>query len=307
MRIKVIINPKSKNGNPKYLKAILKEKLRLCYLDIEETIYPQHATEITMKAAKKNFDTIVAVGGDGTINEVLNGIVGTDISLGIIPMGTANDLATFCGIPKDPVKACKVILNGHLHCADVIGVNDRYYVTAGGLGFPSEVIRIANRMKCKNIIVKLLGQFMGSKIYILAVLYALLKKSREKNFLKIRWNDSSIYADSLSLMLNNQPFLGKHFLMSPGAVNNDGRFDVCLIGNDRSRFQILSILLKVLTGKHVRSSSVSTWHADKLVVTSEKPLAFFGDGEIIQQGTQFKIQIIPEALKIIVPDKKERL
>ena len=94
--------------------------------------------------------------------------------------------------------------------------------------------------------------------------------------------------------------------MSPGAVNNDGRFDVCLIGNPRNRLQVLSILLKVLTGKHIYSSSVSRWLADKLAVTSKKPLAFFGDGEIICQGTYFNLQIIPKALKIIVPAQEER-
>jgi YegS/Rv2252/BmrU family lipid kinase len=306
MRIKVIINPKSKNGNPEYLKKILMEKLKLCYVDIEETAYPLNAVEIAKQTANKNFDTIVAVGGDGTINEVLNGIACTDVTLGIIPTGTANDLASYYGIPKDPAKACEIILQQHLQSVDVIEVNDHYYVTAGGLGFPSDVIRITNWMKHRNIMGKLLSQLLGSKIYILAVIYALMKKKRGKNFLKASWNGSFVCADSLSLMLNNQPFLGKHLLMSPKALNSDGRFDVCLIGNSRSRFQILSILLKVIFGKHVHSSSVSTWQANELVVSSEKPQAFFGDGEIINQGIQFNIRVIPEALKIIVPEQKKR-
>ena len=306
MRIKVIINPKSKNGNPGYLKSILKEKLKPYYVDIEETAHHQHATEIAKQTANKNFDTIVAVGGDGTINEVLNGIIGSDMVLGIIPTGTANDLAELYGIPKDPQKACEVILKQHLCNADIIEVNDHYYITAGGLGFPSDIIRISNWMKHRNITGKLLSQLLGSKIYILAVVYALIKKKRGKNFLKVNWNGSSIYSDSLSLMLNNQPFLGKNLLMSPGAVNNDGRFDVCLIGNSRSRFQILSILLKVIFGKHVSSSSISTWQSNNLVVSSQKPQTFFGDGEIIEQRTQFNIRVLPEALRIIVPEQKKR-
>ena len=306
MRIKVIINPKSKNGNPEYLKKILKEKLKPRYVDIEETACSQHATEIAMKAAKKNFNVVVAVGGDGTINEIINGIAGSNMALGIIPTGTANDLAAYYGIPKDPGKACEIILKQHLCCADAIRVNNRYYVTSGGLGFPSEVVRIANWMKYHNIIWKLLSQPLGSKIYILAVVYALIKNKIGKNFLKVSWNGSSIYSDSLSLMLNNQPFLGRHLLMSPEALNSDGRFDVCLIGNSRSRCQILSILLKAAFGKHLHSSSVNRWQANKLVVSSQKPLTFFGDGEIIEQGTQFNIRIIPEALKIIVPEQKER-
>ncbi len=285
---------------------MLEEKFSHSLAGIEQTTYPKHATEIAQQAVKENIDTIVAVGGDGTINEILNGIAGTDVKLGIIPAGTANDLATLYGIPKDPSKACQVILKQNISCADLIRVHNRYYVTAGGLGFPSEVLGIANRMKHQNIIGKLLGQLLGSKIYIFAVLCALIKKSKRENFVKVRCNGSSLYTDSLSLIINNQPFLGKSLLMAPGALNNDGRFDVCLIGNSKSRLQVLSILLKVLTGKHVYLSSVSRWSADRLAVTSERSLAFFGDGEIMQQGTRFNIRIIPEALKIIVPAQEER-
>jgi YegS/Rv2252/BmrU family lipid kinase len=306
MRIKAIINPRSNNGNHKYLKAMLKEKFSGYLVGIDETTYPKHAIEIAKKAVKEDIDTIVVVGGDGTINEALNGIAGSDVALGIIPTGTANDLASLYNIPKDIDQACDVIFEQHIHRADLICVNGHYYATAGGFGFPCEVVSVANAIKNHGKIGKLLGRVLGSKLYILAVLCSLVKKSKTKTLLNIQSNGSSLTVDSLSLTVNNQPFLGKNLLMSPGAVNNDGRFDICLIGNSKSRFQVLSILLKVLAGKHIYSSSVSTWLANKLVVSSEKPLAFFGDGEIIQQGTRFNIRIIPEALKIIVPAQKER-
>ena len=307
MKIKVIVNPRSKNGDNKYLKMMLKEKFGQYLVDIEQTAYPRHATEIAQRAVKENVDTIVAVGGDGTVNEVLNSIVGTEVALGIIPTGTANDLASLCHIPKDLPQACEVIFERHLHCADVICVNGWYYVTAGGLGLPCEVVSIANTIKRQGTIGKLLRQILGSKVYILAVLCALFKKARRRTLLNIRCNGSSLVVDSLSLMVNNQPFLGKNFLMSPAAINDDGMFDICLIENFKRRMQILSILIKVITGRHIYSPSVKTWRAKELIVNAEEPLSFIGDGEIIQQGTQFSIQIIPRALRLLTPIQKGSL
>lgn len=306
MKIKVILNPKSKNGNNRYLESVLRGKFPHSLLSIERTAYPQHATEIAQRAVKENVDTIVAVGGDGTINEVLNGIVGTDVALAIIPTGTANDLASYYHIPTDIARACDVIIDHHVRRADLIRVNGWHYVTAGGIGLTSEVAGIANAIKSKGTAGKLFGQILGSSLYLLAVLCTLLRR-RGRNPLSVRWNDGSMKANVLSLTVDNQPFLGKNFLVSPGAVNDDGMADICLIENSASLVRTLSILLKVLVGRHIYSSSVRSWRAKELMVDAEKPLAFLGDGEIIQRGTRFNIQIIPKALKVVIPVQKENL
>ena len=280
---------------------MLKAKFAHSPVDIEETAYPQHATDIARQAVEENVDTIVAVGGDGTVNEVLNGIVGTDVVLGIIPTGTANDLASLYHIQTNVAKACDIILERRLHRADVIGVNGWYYLTTGGVGLPCEVASIANTIKRSGMIGKRLTQILGSKLYILAVLCALVKKNTRRNLLTLPWNGCSIRVDALSFMMNNQSFLGKKFLMSPGAVNDDGMFDICLIENSKSRVQILSLLIQVRTGRHIYSPSVKTWRAGELVVDAENPLTFFGDGEIFQKVSVFKIKIFPRALNVIVP------
>lgn len=302
MRIKVIINPKSKSGNHKDLEAVFKEKFARHPLDIEQTAYPQHAKHIAAQAAKDNIDTVVAVGGDGTVNEVLNGIAGTNVALGIIPTGTANDLATFYKIPADIDQACEVISKRSLQSADLISVNDRYYVTAGGLGFPCQVVRIANKIKHRTLVGKLVARILGSKLYILAVFCAILKKTRTADLLSVQWNGSSTRADPLWMMISNQPFLGKNFLISPEAVNSDGMFDVCLVENRKNRFQVLSIVKKVMAGRHVYSPCVKTWRANELILKSEKPVPFFGDGELFGQKQMFSIKIMPGALKLIVPE-----
>jgi len=141
MKIKVIANPQPMNGHYRYLRALVQQQFGHHVVGIEQTTCPQHATDIARRAASEDVDTVVAVGGDGTVNEVINGIVGTELALGIIPTGTANDLASLYSIPTDVGKACKLILERHVQEADVINVNGWYYVTAGGLGLPCEVAR----------------------------------------------------------------------------------------------------------------------------------------------------------------------
>jgi diacylglycerol kinase (ATP) len=300
MEIKVILNSKSRTGKQKHFDATLKERLGP-FLKIERTAYPGHGTRIAREAVKEKIDAVIAVGGDGTVNEVLNGIVGTDVPLGIIPGGTANDLASLYQIPGDVGQACDIILDRHMVGIDIIRVNDWYYATAGGVGLPCDVARIVSSMKQKDVLRKLVVRFLGSKIYLLAALCALARKPRHGHPMKVHWEGHSLTPDALTLMVNNQSFLGKRFLMSPGAINSDGLVDICVIENSRSCKEILSLLVKTLTGSHVDSPSVKTWRTSDLTIQTVKSLPFFGDGEIFGKAFEFRIKIVPKALKIIVP------
>lgn len=255
-------------------------------------------------------DTIVAVGGDGTANAVLNAIAGRDTALGIIPAGTANDLASFYRTPTDVHGACDAILERRVRRADLIGVNGRYYVTAGGLGLPSKVAEVANTIKRGGIIGKGLQQLLGGKLYGLSAAYALLKERSPRDRLDIQWDASSLTADAVALMISNQPFVGGDFLITPAAINDDGRFDICLVETPKCRAQIPLAIFKALTGRHVDLPFVKTWRATQLIIKAEKPVTFFGDGEVFQKATEFRIKIFPGALNVIsaenAPGERDR-
>ena len=301
MKIIIIQNPKSNVGNSRKFELILKNKFSNSVVEFMKTAYPGHAIAIARRATREKVDTIVAVGGDGTVNEVLNGIVGSDVAMGIIPTGTANDLASYYRLPRNIENACDIILQRRILRADLILVNNRYFITAGGLGFPSEVASIVNRFKSRSRAGILLGQILASKLYIFASFLAIFKEHHQ-NLLKVCWNGSSLTSDTLSLTINNQPFLGKNFVISPDAVNDDGIFDVCLIENSKTRAGILSILIKVLVGKHIYSSSVKMWRTATLIVETDIPKSFLIDGELLQKSKIFKIKILPHALNMIVPE-----
>ena len=301
MKIHVILNPKAKNGDHIYAESIIRKKFKHFLTDVSITTHPKHATEIAYNVSRKKIDTLVVVGGDGTINEAINGIAGTDTALGIIPTGTANDLASFYNIPGDFSKACDVILDRNLYQTDLIRVNGWYYITAGGIGLPAQVAKIANTIKCRDKGGKLLSKILGSNLYILSLIWAVRRKCIYRNFLEIQSNGNSQKIDTIFFMVNNQPFLGKNFLVSPGANNHDGLFNVCLAENSKNFLKILNVLVKTLYGGHITSPLVKTWSAKELCITAENPAAFLGDGETMPEGLKFEISIVPRALNIIAP------
>ncbi|UCE67235.1 MAG: diacylglycerol kinase family lipid kinase [Candidatus Zixiibacteriota bacterium] len=307
MKSIVIINPKSGGGKTKNLESALKSALSGVRPGIHRTLYPGHAAGIARKAVKQKADMIIAVGGDGTINEIINVIAGKDIILGIIPSGTANDLATLYNLPSEINKASEIILSRNIREIDLISVNGRYYATAGGVGLPCDVADIANAIRRHGGFTRALCKILGSKLYIFAVITALFVRARHNNSLNIRYGNCSLVVNPLSIMVANQPFLGKNIKMSPGAANDDGVFDICLINNCLSRLKILHLLARILKGTHIFLPSVTTIKADNITIKSEKPISFFGDGEVFHQNTEFNIKLAPKALKLIVPPQKARI
>jgi len=305
MRIRVIVNPKSRKYSRKRLEAVLRRKFADTSFDIVPTAYPGHATDISRQAVRQGVDTVVVVGGDGTINEVFNGIMGSDVALGIIPAGTANDLALYYNLPHSIDKACDIILKRHLRLADVICVNGWYYLTAGGIGAPCDAAAVAEAIRRQVPFGQMVSYLLGSRIYILTLLHTFLNRLNRSGKVTIRVNGKSIICDPFSLLVMNQPTLGRCFRVSPQAINSDGLLDGCLIEQSRSRTYLLKIIANTLRGRHLGMQGVRHFQSRSLSISTVHSAAFFGDGEIRQYGTSFNVRVIPSALKVIVPKGEE--
>ncbi len=301
VKMLVILNPEANHGLAKNLPQQICQELGLESSQVMITRFPYQATMLARRAARQNIKTIIAVGGDGTINEILNGIIGFNVQLGLIPVGTANDLASHYQLPCNISAACDIIKAGQTRDLDVIQVNGWYYCTAGGIGLPCRVAQIADSLKKNKIIGKILLRLIGSRIYILSLLIALSKKSKQHNLMKVNLNGYSKMINPLWLMINNQPKLGKKFIVCPGAVNDDGLFDYCLVARIPSFLKILSLSWLVLHGRHLNQPEVSYGSSSEIHITSEKPVSFLGDGQIQSPKSVFHIRIIPKALKLIIP------
>jgi diacylglycerol kinase (ATP) len=301
MKIKAIINSNAKKGSDKQLTNIIRNEFASHDFDIEFTKYPKHATEIARIASASNVDLIIAVGGDGTVNEIINGIIGSKTALGIIPTGTANDLATLNHIPTDIIAACRIIKHRNTKEIDIINVNGWNYITGGGIGLPTEVARISEVIKSNKIYVNLLKQTLGSKVYILAMILALIKLNNFLNDVEIYNNEKVIRIKTLFMMINNQSFIGKIYHLCPKARNDDGFVDICLLKYSPNIWKMLCVLFKTLSGTHIKSPLVQSWKVKKITIKTKAELPYLGDGEIGRSSSNFNISVKPRALKLITP------
>ena len=299
--IQFILNPESGRSGGKSLEKEIRKRFSGFSFDLEHTSGPGHATELARSASASGAHTIVAVGGDGIVNEVLNGITGTSCALGIIPAGTANDLARHLGVSSDPAVLCDLIHSSTPITIDTIEVNGRRFLTAGGIGLAGDVARTANRLKSENAGRHGSRNFPGSKLYILAALIALASRKFAVRPIYLRIDGRWIVADPLWVMVSNQPRVGRFFLVSPGAKNNDGHFNICLAQNTGSKFKAFGTVIRTLTGKHEQRPDVSVFKAKEMIIQASEPIPFFGDGELLCESAELRIRIRPSSVRVLAP------
>jgi len=300
---KIVINPIAGVGNnTKRLWTQIESILKSGGLsfDHEYTQGRGHALDIAARAVKEGYDHIVAVGGDGTIHEVANGVLSTttdgSVTLGVISTGTGNDFIKTVGIPKDYREACGVILGSTRRVIDVglvefTGKNgqreSRFFVNGAGVGFDAEVADGSKRVP----------RFMGSTVPFVLALIKIFPFYRNKD-MKLDVDGLVSNKRLLSLVVSNGSFFGGGMRIAPFASLNDGRLDVVALG-DVGKLELLRVFPRVYKGTHVTHKKVSVEKARVVKVDCAKPILLQADGEILGYGP-VAIQVIPQALLLAV-------
>lgn len=300
-----IVNPISGRGEGiKSLPDIsrLAEQYSMSY-EIETTQYPLHAVELSERAANRGIPIVIAVGGDGTANEVLNGLMsarqrgGVETSLGIMCVGRGNDFAYSLGIPKGVEEGFQVILNNKTRSVDTGFVRGgdfpegRYFGNGVGIGFDTIVGFEALKMT----------RLHGFLSYIVAAVKTIYLYNDAPR-LHIQSNDFEITRNILMLSIMNGCRMGGGFLMAPDARNDDGLFDLC-IANQVSRIQILGLILRFMSGAQAGHPAIAFQRSSSIEVTAlEGVLPVHADGETIcYAGKRLTLEIVPSSLKVLSP------
>jgi len=301
-RIKVIVNPLAGRGYAKRISSLISDTLKAlgAHFDLIHTSMAGEAIDLAREAAADGFDTIVAVGGDGTSHEVINGMLShrngsTPPVLGCIPAGSGNDFAVMSGAPENVQKACEQIVAGQTRLVDVgrITVDDhitRYFDNAVGIGFDGWVTREAYKY-----------QFVrGMALYIPVVLKTIFSTMQPMRVtLDI---DGQVTEQTIVMaVLCNGPREGGSFLIAPKARFDDGKLDVN-ITQWMPRLQLLGMVPRFMKGTHVTDPRVSLCQAEHVRLVSDDPLLLHVDGEIIcGECHSVEVGILPSALRIISP------
>ncbi len=265
------------------------------------TEFPGHARHIAARAAASGADVVVAVGGDGTLNEVINGVVGTETAVAVLPNGTANDFAGQMRITEKDMLAVSELSACWTRRVDLIRVNNWYFATVGGLGLPCEALERAEYLKHDTTLVGRFFRALGSHSYLLTLLALSGTLSRSRGRVTVESERNCFTCDPLSLLVANQSKLGHSFTVAPKAVNSDGRCDLFIIERSSHIARTIRAVAQTIRPFRHEPDNVIRLQSSHLVLSCEEPMRFFGDGEVRLEGHRFDIEVMPRALRVLVP------
>ena len=247
-------------------------------------------------AIDENHRALLALGGDGTFQALVNGVCGSEIMIGILPAGGGNDFAATLGLPSDPVLAAQAILMGKPRSVDLIRARTadgrtRLYAGGGGVGLDAEAVLLAN-----GPYRRLPGRFR----YIASALRALSKYSPLKVRLEFPGADFPP-VESVSLLAGvlNTPTYGGGVRLAPDARIDDGLLHVVLL-EDLSAFSVLKLLPRLMGSGELRTSKVKRWSVRRVRICADRPCLFHGDGEILGPAP-VDIEVLPHAVRVLAP------
>jgi diacylglycerol kinase (ATP) len=281
MKSRLIVNPVAGSDSaPSYLKKI-NEGLRQAFddLDIFMTIGPGDAARAGEEAAREDCEVVFVAGGDGTLNEVLNGVAraGRDFSeiiFGVIPMGTGNDFASAIGISEDVDRAIETLVKGNVIEVDIGLLNDRHFVNVSAGGFIAEVSHAVGE-GLKNVAGKLAYLIGGAQVLFEHEGIDTTIKYLTSDGFKEEKKSISIFAAC------NSRQVGGGRLIAPHAIIDDGLLDICLI-EAMPWMDFVSLLTRISGGDHLEDEGVTYFRTSELSLSFDREIKVNTDGEVLQ-------------------------
>jgi len=301
-KYKIIVNPTSGRGHGEEAIPQIERMLNEYDLDFDlvRTERPWHAADLAQEAAAAGYDVVVAAGGDGTANEVLNGLMwarqeGTNAAMGILCVGRGNDFAYGMGIPGDLEAGCRVLSQNHRCTVDVGKVTGgdypegRYFGNCVGIGFDAVVGFEAVK----------LTWLTGFPSYIVAVLKTVFLYYKAP-LAKIEYDGQTLTQPSLMISVMNGRRLGGGFFMAPDGKNDDGMFDLC-IAHEVSRPRIFGLIPHFMRGTQATQEPIKMEQARRVVVTAvEGVLPTHVDGETLcTEGQRLEAELLPRQIEMV--------
>lgn len=299
----VILNPHAGSGRGKKDKAEILKSLNKADIHYELVIseFPRHTIQLTIDAIEKGFRKIIVAGGDGTLNEAVNGIFlqpfcpPEEITIGVVPVGTGNDWIKTFGIPNEYTEAVRIIKKGDTMRQDAGQItfteNDLtktcYFANMAGFGFDAMVAAKTNRLKDKGR--------TGITLYLQALGSSFLNYKTAKTHVTIDGQEIDELIFSVSIGIGK--YNGGGMMQAPGAIPDNGLFQVTII-RKIGLFGILSNLAGLYSGEFVKDRRVSTYQAKHVSISAGQNVAGEADGEVLGDN-KFEIALVSQKITVI--------
>jgi diacylglycerol kinase (ATP) len=300
MTAKIILNPYSGRWNGRERRQEAETSLRECGIDYElvESEGPNHGTQLAAQAVRQGFSPIVSAGGDGSISEVINGMMQAVseghpiVPFGILPLGSANDLVDNLGLPKKSLAAAGVITAGKTRLMDLCQVNGRYFDNNAAIGLEPYITLIQQK------IIRLRGPLR----YLVATLKGILDNPQWT--MSLEWEGGNYEGPVTLVTVGNAPRTGGLFYVTPHASPFDGllTFVYGFIPNRMQILQVLPRLMKSGPGSYAEHPAIHEVNTTWLRVHADQPTPMHADGEIQSTAIQdLEYRVYPACLPILVP------
>ncbi len=297
MRARFILNPQARQGSVSLREAVGTFVEAGWTVDLLRTEGPGHAIELARCAATEGYDLVVACGGDGTVNEAVNGLAGSDTALGVLPLGTANVWAREIGLPLRPADAARALLEGEVHRVDLgyaepldgaARGNGRYFLMMAGIGFDAEVTRAVRPQEKRR---------WGMIAYVVAGIVTALRFTGTR--MALQFDGQRVRRRVLLAVIGNTRLYGGLVEITGQALADDGMLDVCLFEGS-GLLQKLEHVVRVILRRHTASSYVRYFRARELAVWSSQPVPVQLDGDAFGE-IPMRFRAVPQALSVLVP------
>ena len=248
---------------------------------------------------------VVAAGGDGTVRLVAQELAGTGVPLGVLPLGTGNDFAKANGIPDDVAGALERIIRRSTRAIDLLEVNGKPFVTAGGIGIGAYSALAVPWIKALHPLARIAADSMGSGIYRVAAGFNVMFRPGITETVRLSWRvpgeagERSTEVRAHGVFVANQRTLGGGLALPVPADNADGALDVCVV-HDVARVRLLAALTTLLRGSSIASDVFSAWRATRVIIETERHDAFFGCGDLVAEGKRFDVRVVAGALRVLI-------
>lgn len=293
-RVCFIVNPTAGHGRALAAwKQIEPLAAQLGDYEVKFTQGPREGEALARQAAQEGYDRVIAMGGDGTVNEVGNGVMGTGAALGVIPTGTGNDWVRSAGVPSDPEEGCRMAFLGELSKMDVgLAHGYRYFFNGAGFGFDAQVcVWVNEHGQAWKRVSGTLPHLMG----VVNTLFAFTGVSVD-----VEIDGEKIHVPRLLLMaLGNGQYFGGGMRVVPDARLDDGLFDLAW-GENLSRMELIGLVSKIYKGAHVGHPKVRMARGRKVTATSSARVPFQLDGDVAGH-LPVTFEVLPQALDVILP------
>lgn len=284
-----IINPVSGKGSQSNVVKQINEHIELNKYNIlyENTKYKGHAHEIALQYREKGIKKIIAVGGDGTVNEIGSAILNTEILLGIIPRGSGNGLARYLSIPMNVKNAIKILNNPTIKVIDAARINDKYFFCTSGVGFDAHVGKIFNKSTRRR----------PMNYYKATILEFFTYRPKKYT---LRFDDQKRKVKALLIAFANAGQYGNNVYISPDAKIDDGLLDLCILKPFPKSF-MLSVGLKLIGRAINKSKYLEVIKCKEIVLKRKKKIKCHYDGEPYKVRKKIEVRILPASLKVMIP------